>query len=54
MMNLAFKAYLFTLLSDFFTSRKILQHEADGFTSSLKEVVLWTFIAVKNSSLSRA
>jgi hypothetical protein len=31
---------------------KILKHGADGFTSPLKEGVLWTFIAIKNPLLS--
>jgi hypothetical protein len=32
------------------TWRKTLLHGADGFTSSLKEVALRTFIALKNPS----
>jgi hypothetical protein len=35
---------------DFFACTKILQHGASGFTSRLKEGVLWIFISHKNPS----
>jgi hypothetical protein len=45
MMNLAFKAYLFLLLSDFFTCCVVLRHGATTFSSCPKEGVLRISIA---------
>jgi hypothetical protein len=49
-MNLAFEVALFIPRNAFFTCRKILRHEADGFTSPPKEGVLRIFIALKYAS----
>jgi hypothetical protein len=35
----------------FLTSHKIIRHVADGFSSPLKEGVLWIYITLKNPSL---
>jgi hypothetical protein len=39
-------------LKGFLTCHKISRHGADSFTSPLKEVVLWIYIALKNPLLS--
>jgi hypothetical protein len=46
MMNLALESVFVHMLKGYLTCRKILQHGADGFTSRLKEGVLWIFIAL--------
>jgi hypothetical protein len=40
--------YIFSYFLDSLTCRKIFRHEADGFTSLPKEVLLRIFIALKN------
>jgi hypothetical protein len=42
--------YLFHSSKGSLTCRKILRHQADGFTSPPKEAVLRIFIAIKNLS----
>jgi hypothetical protein len=46
-MHLAYK-YLFSYRRDLLTCRKILRHGTDGYTYPLKEVVIQSFIDIKN------
>jgi hypothetical protein len=50
-MNLAYEIFLY-ISKCYLTYRKILQHEADWFTSPPKEGVLRIFIALRNLSSS--
>jgi hypothetical protein len=46
-MNFAYEVFL-SYLYHSLTCRKILRQGANGFTSPVKEVTVWTFITLKN------
>jgi hypothetical protein len=50
--DLAARSIFVHTSNGFLTFHKILRHEADGFTSPPKEVVLRIFMATRNPSLS--
>jgi hypothetical protein len=52
MMNLALWSIFVHALKGSLTCHKILQHEADSFTSPPKEGMLWIFVTLKNQSSS--